>query len=140
VTYSWEAAAAGPRPTIACGQTGEFNYQFSLGETASIEVGLSEKVSIAGGVSYTISEGIGNTVYITQLGFEWVGIPLVLQLTRESGSYTTSGGFGIGVLSALWRFAWHGAAGLLPRIEYKVEKTETIFIRSGWLICKRACP
>lgn len=139
VTYSWEPANNGPRQTMGCGQTGQFNYYFEMGESATIEVGFSEKVSIAGGVSYTTNEGTGNAINVGAPGFEFIGTPIVLVMTRESGTYETSGGFGIGWLRALWRFVWNGPAGLLPSMVYTTTKTETIYIRCGWLICKKPC-
>ena len=139
VSYEWEPANDGPRQTMACGHTGQFNYYFELGESASIDVGFSDKVSVSGGVSYTTTVGSGNQVNVGAPGFEFIGTPIVLKMTRESGTYTTSGGFGINVFKAAWRFFWYGPAGLLPSIVYTTDKTESIFLRCGWMICKKAC-
>ena len=110
-------------------------------ETASIDVGFSEKVSISGNVSYGTSVGTGNQISIGSAGFEYCATPIVLQATFEAGTYTTSGGFGISRIVALWRFLWEGLAGLVPRIDLKRDdsKTRTIYIKYGWMICKKAC-
>jgi hypothetical protein len=139
VQYVWEPANNCSRSVMGCGQTGQFNYYFELGESATIEVGFSEKIGVSGGVSYSATQGNGNAVNVGGPGYEYMGTPIVLKMTRESGTYETSGGFGIGWWTALWRFFWHGPAGLLPRMEFKTEKTEEIYLRCGWMICKRPC-
>ena len=140
--YEWEKADGTANASCGCGQKCTFNMTYGVSSDGSVTVSIGGSGgSIGAGqtTSTELSVDVGSTEY------EYVGIKCVLKETKETGTYTTSGGFyknrgWWSKVKLIWNLAWHGGAALIPTLtDNAPDKTETKYIQAAWKICRKPC-
>jgi hypothetical protein len=137
----WKRADNSVALSCGCGQQCVFtmNCSYTTEGNVSVSVGGS-----GGGVGAGTTKGNEISINVGSKEYEYIGYPMVLEETKETGTVTISGGFVKGGLWSkikfAWRFAKYGLAALLPNMIYNPpDEIETRELYAAWKICRKPC-
>jgi hypothetical protein len=139
LSYDWIKADDGVMPRVFCGQSGSYQYYVEFSQSISIGTGAGTVINVNTSYTASVNTGRGVSINVGGDGYEYKGNVVVLQITKESGSYTTSGGFGA-TIKNLWNLIWYGPVGLLPTITYSSDPAVVAYTDEyGLMICRKLC-